>query len=1137
MATVTLHGMVLQAAACYSDRKAVCFDYCDGDTSVSYTYSTVLRLAKELTTCLQQHCRLSDCYAVGVYCHLDINLPSWILGILQVPAAYAPVDPGTPPSLSACFMKKSHLKYILVQKGLLENFRHSFSPWLHCDSVSTEIVGVTLLFIQWKTEAGQYTLRSPKRAKAKLNATSEFSEQKPKASNHTKCMDWKQPGCLAYILHTSGTTGMPKIVRVPHTCIVPNIQHLRSLFEMTPEDVVFMASSLTFDPSVVELFVALGSGASLLILPAAIKMIPSKLADILLNHHRVTVLQATPTLLRRFGTDLMKTTVLSADTSLRILAIGGETFPTMTALKSWREERNRTQIFNLYGVTEVSCWATYNKIPTEGFEQSLDIPIPLGYPLLETLVEVQDSDGCVVKEGVGQIYLGGNHRVCFLDDEVSVPLGTMRETGDWAEVKSGQMYFIGRTDSQIKRHGKRLNLGSVQQAAESLSYVEACAVFCYEQSKLILFVVMRTFIGTNVEREILQQLSQLLPSHEIPDDVVLVEALPCTSHGKVDISELTRIYQKSADKKSTSVPLEKQKLWTALQNTWQVILNLPVDASSVPEDSQFLYSGGDSLKSLRLVKEMENLVGKSISGLLEVILTKSFSEVYNHISEFLFPNKNDSIINSLKRKPPSSHQDHFHLGIQKRSKAESVPAVEEHVDLIVINRGCQERKICTCLSCKDGFKKSELVQEGLQGQNLSTALLVDYNTHRNNKTEISDCMNSDRQVRNVSSMTKTSETLKITCAFSDVTDKQLNSTKPAVPPKELTAAKNLSLQVKWQTHSSKCVDASPLLVMMVGAQTTGTVYIGSHSKQLQAVDLFSGLVKWERILGDRIEASACSSRCGGFVIVGCYDGNVYILQSHNGELNWTFSTGNSVKSSATVDSLTGLVFVGSHDHHLYALNIQEQKCSWKQNCGGALFSSPFLNLSPRLLYAATLGGVLLSLNPDEGSIIWKQDCGKPLFSSPQCTQTAVCVGCVDCNIYCFSHAGEKLWQFATCGPVFSSPCFKKLTVPMLYCGSHDNFVYCLNIDGKLVWKFKTSSKVYATPFVFTIPNLYYGPLVTVASTDGNVWVLDAETGELKASHLLPGEVFSSPVLWERRLIVGCRNDYVYCLELSPATQE
>lgn len=79
------------------------------------------------------------------------------------------------------------------------------------------------------------------------------------------------------------------------------------------------------------------------------------------------ILQATPTLLRRFGDHIIKSRVLSANTSLRVLALGGEAFPVLSLLKSWKHKENKTSIFNLYGITEVSSWATCYKIPEEVF--------------------------------------------------------------------------------------------------------------------------------------------------------------------------------------------------------------------------------------------------------------------------------------------------------------------------------------------------------------------------------------------------------------------------------------------------------------------------------------------------------------------------------------------------------------------------------------------------------------------------------------------------------------------------------------------------------------------------------------------------------------------------------------------------
>lgn len=132
-----------------------------------------------------------------------------------------------------------------------------------------------------------------------------------------------------------------------------------------------------------------------------------------------------------------------------------------------------------------------------------------------------------------------------------------------------------------------------------------------------------------------------------------------------------------------------------------------------------------------------------------------------------------------------------------------------------------------------------------------------------------------------------------------------------------------------------------------------------------------------------------------------------------------------------------------------------------------------------------------------------------------------------------NHVFLQVWQFLTKGPVFSSPCFTP-DQQRLLCGSHDGHLYCLSCtDGSLVWKFPTAGKVYSTPFVFDGSSVgRRGVLVALASTDGTVWILDGEDGRMLTCHTLPGELFSSAVVYEQSVVVGCRNDDVYCLRLT-----
>ncbi|NXX42877.1 ACSF4 enzyme, partial [Tricholaema leucomelas] len=1116
---MTLQELVNQAAGLHSDRKAVWFDECNGNPPACCTYAAVLQLAVELTAFLQQHCEQQGQCEIGLYCYPGINLPSWILGILQVPAAYSPIDPDAPPMLSTFFMRKSNLQYVLVESDKVSKFQMSHAGWFCHSSSPAEHIGLTLF---QRSSRSTDSNSQADNVKSQCEPFKALGDLQPNSITHPDqtegepssggYVDAGQKCCLAYVLHTSGTTGIPKTVRVPHECIVPNIQHLKSLFEVTPEDVLFLASPLTFDPSVVELFIALTSGASILIVPNTIKMMPVKLSAALFHHHRVTVLQATPTLLRRFGAHTIKSTVLSADTSLRVLALGGEAFPVLSLWRSWKHKENRTSIFNLYGITEVSSWATCYKIPEEVFSADFrtDFPVPLGSPLLGTKVEVRDANGSAVLEGEGQVFIGGEERICFLDDEMTLPPGTMRETGDFVRVQSGELFFLGRKDNQIKRHGKRFNIEALQQAAEDLNQVEACAVIWHQQEKLILFIVPRDDLE---ERETLQELQKRVPAYAVPDQLVLIKALPLTLHGKVDVSELNKIYQKHGSCRRRDSKLRgAEDLWASLQYLWKAVLGVLGDATGIPRDALFLDSGGDSLKALRLHDELELLAGKAVPGLLEAILSCSIEGVYRHILQILFPNEGQLMHcdSAVKRKRSGKSGEELH-GKHIRLKAErGLGAAAEFVPLIAVSRG-------------NHFLAMNVIKSFMQPRST---------------TEVG--VELPQQPASLHAVTPS--VLQRHTQGCETENRALTALKQANKPSSCSAqrshaacshaAAGVQLCLRWKSNTGKCVDASPLVAIPSAEATAARVYVGSHSHTVQAIDLESGELIWERTLGDRIESSACMSECGNFLVVGCYDGLVYVLQSSDGEVHWTFVTGDTVKSSAVVDPGSGVAYIGSHDQHLYALDIYQKECVWKVHCnGGAVFSSPCLSSFPHHLYVATLGGLLLAVNPVTGNRIWKSSLGKPLFSSPHCNEHCVCVGSVDGNLYCYTHTGEKAWQFATNGPVFSSPCISSLTEQEVFVGSHDCFIYCCSMEGQLLWKFEATSSVYGAPFVFQSDGCKDRILLAAVSTDGRVWILNAKTGTTEGTDKLPGEVFSSPVVWGTKLVVGCRNDYVYCLDL------
>ncbi|KAJ0065296.1 hypothetical protein NL108_007026, partial [Boleophthalmus pectinirostris] len=974
--------------------------------------------------------------------------------IMQVPSAYAPLDPGDPGLLSFRVMERCGLMYCVVQTELLEIFQKSLGEMLR--------LAVCVALPKFKLTVVK--VKSPHEA--------ERDEQTEEIKLQTEDGAAELKNSFAYVLHTSGTTGNPKIVKVPHKCIRPNICDLSLMFQIKKGDLVFLASPLTFDPSVVEMFMALTSGATLLIVPALLKKMPKRLTQLLFKNHKTTILQATPSLFYRFGPSSLKEDVLSASSSLRILLLGGESCPTPKQLADWKHRDNKTEIYNIYGITEVSCWASCYKVLEKELQSSQSSPVPLGVQLSGTEVEVRDEHGVVMKEGDGQVFIGGEHRVCLLDDEDTLVSGTMRATGDWVRLKDGQMHFLGRRDRMIKRNGQRLSLDEVQQLILTAPLVEACAVGIHENHRLIAFIVTSKLESSpvvlcdatmreeqegevgKVGRTILKELSQTLAHFSVPDTVLIVPEIPLTAHGKVDMKALMRTYQTHRSGLLGSSQRDFTKL--TLESLWQTSLGLPKEIP-INEDSNFLVSGGDSLKALIFHEDLLATTGLTSPNLVEIILDGTFADILHHISEV---NLVSSLENNgqVKQEATKRHLENPYEAIAKRERKTSS---EKDIPVFkVIKRGSQ-----------------------------------------------------------IIEMPNTKSTGHLQ-TIEDITLSKIGESK------------TVSLKMHWLSDTGRCVDASP--VILVQQMARSTVFIGSHSHRIQALDLDSGSLVWERVLGDRIEASATVSSCGSLVIVGCYDGGVYFLNVSSGETEWLFKTGDTVKSCPAVDAETGLVFVGSHDGQVYALDPKTRHCAWKHSCGGgAVFSSPFIHPSLRHLFVATLGGRLLCLNMDTAEELWSYSKDVPFFSSPVSSDTHVVIGSADGNICSFSLDGQLLWQFLTQAPVFSSPCLTPDLLQVL-CGSHDGHIYCLNIcDGALIWRFETSGRVYSSPCVFgTSAPRVRGTLVGLASTDGSVWILDVETGLKRASHTLPGELFSSPVVHMDSLVIGCRNDCVYCLKLE-----
>lgn len=158
---------------------------------------------------------------------------------------------------------------------------------------------------------------------------------------------------------------------------------------MQPTDTVYLSTSPTFDPCILDIFLALSSGSSILVTSNSIKFDHDHLSK--LFSEKVTVLYTTPSLFLKFFPKN------SDCKSIRILILGGEPFPSLD-IGTWPFLKH-VLLYNIYGITEVSCWASISLVVD--FKD-----VSLGEPLTDTVLEIRNDDGLVINEGEGELFIG-----------------------------------------------------------------------------------------------------------------------------------------------------------------------------------------------------------------------------------------------------------------------------------------------------------------------------------------------------------------------------------------------------------------------------------------------------------------------------------------------------------------------------------------------------------------------------------------------------------------------------------------------------------------------------------------------------------------------------------------------------------
>lgn len=343
-----------------------------------------------------------------------------------------------------------------------------------------------------------------------------------------------------YGIFTSGSTGVPKGVVVGHRSVIDFIDCFTELFHITGEDVMGNQAPWDFDVSVKDIYSAITTGATLVLVPKRLFSLPPRLLDYLCDK-KVTVMVWAVSALCLISS--LKGLKYKIPEDARIIMFSGEVMP-VKQMRLWQQALLQTKFINLYGPSEITCNCTWYPVERE-FQDGEVIPAGRAFDgrtvflLDETGADITESgktgEICVAGESLADGYYHNEEETArrFVTGAVPGETGNTRfyRTGDLGYFGEDEnLYFAGRKDFQIKHMGHRIELEEIERAFEKLDGVSrCCCLFDTKRNKLLGF-----YTGDMDEKEVHQELKRFLPIYMIPAKIRRIEEMPLNKNGKID---------------------------------------------------------------------------------------------------------------------------------------------------------------------------------------------------------------------------------------------------------------------------------------------------------------------------------------------------------------------------------------------------------------------------------------------------------------------------------------------------------------------------------------------------------------------------------------------------------------------------
>ncbi|KAG0196248.1 hypothetical protein BGX28_010381, partial [Mortierella sp. GBA30] len=510
---------------------------------------------------------------VAILLQRSIELVAAQLAVLKVGAAYVPIDSKAPVERQA-FIVRDSSAVLLVTDADTEIPSALALPLLRLDALIFSTTDTT-------------TLRS-----TEMNVTN--------IDRAGSSMD------TAYVMYTSGSTGLPKGVMVSHLGIARLVIN-SGYTDIGPDDRVAFAANPAFDASTFEVWTPLLNGGQLVVIDSDI-FTDSHLLALALEQYQVNTLWLTMALFNQYVY-----TIGPALAKLKYLLCGGEQ-GNLETFRALLKHGGPEHLINGYGPTETTTFATTYEASTS--DEHLD-RLPIGRPIGNTRVYVLDKYGKPAPQGaVGELYIGGAGVANgylnrpdltaerFLPDPFDPTSSSrMYRSGDLVRyLPDGNLVFMGRNDDQVKIRGFRIELGEIEARLVEHELVKEAAVLAVGdkgEKRLVAYVVADSVRGLALALR--SHIEERLPEYMIPSAFVRLDALPKTSNGKVDRRALPEPQEDDFVRQVYEAPIGETEL--AIATIWSELLGV----GQISRHDSFFALGGHSLLIVKMLDRLHAL--------------------------------------------------------------------------------------------------------------------------------------------------------------------------------------------------------------------------------------------------------------------------------------------------------------------------------------------------------------------------------------------------------------------------------------------------------------------------------------------------------------------------------------------------